>query len=409
LDNEEEAFTYLMGKDSSNYYGLGASQQSSYRSNLFPKVVNGMERLEDIFLDADLVNKHGVSPAITFLDLVRLRQEFYALGIMFSKKNKSAFQFKEDYLIDLIDRGADIGKTKEEVQAMTPNQILELFATIEEILESIYGENDDLDNYIKQHITEEAFARITSPLGLEKIKTKNDYLASAKGRDKEKKEEKEKIREAFFNSNISLYYIQTRSIREEFERYLKRLIHLSLEMYRSLDAETKEKSVLTINNLSADQFLEMCGIGSENTIDSDIDDLNWNHKLAIARQFFPELHTLYRRRTVELKNFTDAQKGKALDIKSVLQQILAERKEEPLKKPPFRLPLPKFLAKLFDSLPESTTHASTRYISLMKEADISKMKKIIDLKKKAQRANVDTRNIDLLLRKLKDEQRKFRK
>lgn len=391
--NAEKAYGDLLVTGAESYDSLDSKKQSTMRWNLQSKASINMQQLEDIFMDTEILAKHGTAPAVTFLDILKLRPELYTMGILFSKKNRRAFEYKVDFLLDLIDRGVNIGKTKEQIEAMSPNQILTTFESVEGIIDSVYGEPTDLDRYIlSDQVSEADFSQIARAANVSKITSKADFAAVSK--DKATKQEKQAIKEQFLATNLSLYYIQNRTVDEAFDLYLGKAISLSIEAF-----ENQRASVISQQNLTAQEFLEACGIANKNTIEQDIDKMRRSHKVAIARKFFPALHTLYRRRNIEIKSLMQrVKKGDHLDIQAILGDILQhEGQEIAAEKPPITNKMSKFLAKLFDAVPESQTYASVDFYRLRKLAISKKFAKLQDIRLRAKNLGVDMSSIDMLM------------
>jgi hypothetical protein len=260
-----------LGTPESVYKGLvGKVQNNEGKLNslaIQQKVPSGLPGLASIYLDPEIVNKHGKEALISFIDLTGYYSGTAKLGSLLSNTHPETYNDKLEYLTELVRRGVITNYTEDQIENMPINEVAEVFSGVRKQLQGLYGLKDDtieaIEDPSNSYITDEDVANIAQSLGYPNVTNKKIFSGQP---SKVKKDIAEKMFVSPKFQKFKLFVDKNDSV-------LKKM----LEYYISKD----------VNNGKA--VLEQSGM--KNSI--DVYSLPRRRAIQIANKFYPKLYQAF--------------------------------------------------------------------------------------------------------------------
>ena len=363
------------------------NQVNNTRNILKQKAYGDLESLRDVLLDPELINKYGNDTMVSFVEVIGFFPETAAVGSLLAKTNRGSFDDKMNYLTQLARRGVDLGKTEEEIEAMTPQEITATFDKVRDILETMYSTPTDIEKKFSDpgsFIKDEYVAQFAVAAGLNNVKGKADFA-------KLPRDSKKRVIDEFDKSEYKKYYVDQSRELEALRVYLERYIEQSMD----------NPAFLARNKLeSKDQFLKHIGI-TPGQISNSIKEMPDRRLFQIAERYFPDLRDAYNRGLVKKTLVHNKPQVKVDElVKSMLRETPQEEAIDPKGKRPYgpsRLVARDalFFAELLDA--GAAGKIASRIRMMQKIAQNRRVASLVSLRGKFAKFNVDTSVLDAII------------
>jgi hypothetical protein len=357
------------------------------------KCHSDLENLEDVVFSPELVAKYGSDTLVSFVEVIGFYPEVAALGSLLSRKNRGAFQDKINYLSNLVRRGVDIGKSEQEIEMMTPEEVTNVFDQIRDMLETMYHSPGEIARRMSDEgsfFRDQDIAKWAADAGFPQITSKRD-LSALKG--KQRAPILSAILDAFDKSEYKKYYVdQIRSL-EAMRAYMEKYIS---------NAGGNAEFLQRHGFQNRDEFMRNIGVHGGH-IGEFLKNSPDRRMFQIANKYFPKLMAAYNH---GLLSKTKADKAKGVDIEAIVDEALAEHEMVPQDTPlnkgkrPYGPGSPRgtqdalFFAKILDM------EAPQRVAARIKA--IKRLASAMSVRQKFVKMNVDTSVIDAIIRGIKD-------
>lgn len=399
-DPYEVAYNKIAGSAMANYIPnlerkdpRWKDQESKF--NAFTQNLNNnMSDFGDILTDPELLKKHGYGTSLSFADINGTSPQIKNLAVLLSKNNKATFEDKVDYLAQLVDRGVNIGKTRDQLESMSPNEISSIFSTLRDTLEAMYGQSSEVlakissktskftDDYVKQLATSAGHPEIDTKEKLSKIGVKSRVAQN--------------IKEQFFKTEYGKYYIEQTGHQEALKEFVA----------KAINEYSVDSSFLSNNGFSSkEDFFNQLGIPSDESVLTYLDNVPKRNVTQIAKKYFPSIYDLFLQKKLRSSHIL---KYKKMDIKSLVSTLVEEfKKEDADQKATNKVEMPAadylsdalVFADILDAKSrEQKKEASVSIKVLNKIAMQKKLNSLILLKNRLEKVNADTYALDIAIR-----------
>jgi len=375
------------GKKDPNYMKV-----NNTRNIIQQKAYGTMENLKEVLLDPDLITQFGNDTLVSFIEVVGFFPETAAIGALLAKKNRGTFDDKINYLTQLVRRGVDLGKTEEEIEVMSPQEISAIFDNVRGMLETLYSTSEEIRTRLSDpnsFFKDEDVSRFAAAAGLGNVRSKTDF---AKLND----ESKDAIINELDKSEFKKYCVDQITAINAMKSFLEKYISYS----------TGDQAFLQRNGFkSKDDFYRHIGVKG-GSVDEFLDKSPDRRIFQVAQRYYPKLFDAYNR---GLLKKTEGDKAESSKIQKIVDDLLAGAENAPVdlksSKRPYGPSRQKakdalFFAQILDA--ESPQRFAVRMQSLKKIANQRKVAKAISVRQKFVKMNADITIVDALIQGLKN-------
>lgn len=362
------------------------NQVNNTRNILKQKAYGDLESLRSSILDPELVNKYGNDTLVSFVEVIGFFPETAAVGSLLAKSNRGSFDDKINYLTQLVRRGVDLGKSEEEIEAMSPKEISYTFDQVRDILEAMYSTPTEIEKKFSDpnsFIKDEYVSQFSASAGYGNVKNKSDFA-------KLPRDAKKKVIDEFDKSEYKKYYVDQSRELDALRSYVEKYIENSI---------TNNEFLSSHNFSSKEEFLKHIGINPSNMYES-IRNMPDRRLFQLARRYYPKLQEAYdrgllKKTHVHNKPQVDADKL----VKSLLESPQEEAAIDPKGKRPYgpsRLVARDalFFAEILDA---GAGKIASRIRIMQKIAHNKRLSNLVMLRNKFAKLNVDTNALDVII------------